>query len=312
MTRGFEGAVLAIHGGAGTITPDSLEHGRGRLFHAGLDAALAAGFAVWRSGGSCVDMVCAAVAVLEDDPSFNAGRGSVLTAEGRVEMDAALMRGVDRAAGAVAGVGTVRNPVLAARAVMESSPHVLLAGAGAERFALDNGCAAASADWFRTDHRVRQWERQRAVGTVSLSEDNHFGTVGAAARDRMGALAAATSTGGMTNKLPGRIGDAPVIGAGTWSDDATLALSATGHGEYFLRTGVGHAIHARVELLGESVDTAASVVVEGRLKEMGGDGGIVAISATGRAVWSFNCSGMYRGVVLEDGRRHTAILLEDA
>ena len=310
MTCGFDSAILVVHGGAGTITAESLAEGCADLFHSGLNAALAAGWDIWKSGGGSVDMVCAAVRVLEDDPLFNAGRGSVLNAEGRVEMDAAVMRGGDRAAGAVAGIAGIRHPVLAARAVMEHSPHVFIVGDGAVRFALGQGCEPASEDWFATEHRVSQWRRQHAAGTTSLSEDNHFGTVGAAGRDRAGRLAAATSTGGMTNKQVGRVGDAPVIGAGTWADDATIAISATGHGEYFLRAGVAHAIHARMELLGQSGDEAAAEVVEGRLHSMGGEGGVVGLTSTGRGVWSFNCSGMYRGVLFEDGRRMTAILRE--
>ncbi len=236
----------------------------------------------------------------------------MLNADGTVEMDAAVMRGHDRAAGAVAGLRTFRHPIAVARAVMETTPHVFLAGEGAERFAAATGCEHASADWFATRHRLEQWRIQHARGATSLSEDNHFGTVGAVARDSSGSLAAATSTGGMTNKLPGRVGDAPVIGAGTWAENGTVAISATGHGEYFLRAGAAHAIHARIELLGESVDLAAEHVVGVQLRAIGGDGGLVAITSKGRAVWALNCAGMYRGVLFSDGTRSTAILSGDS
>jgi beta-aspartyl-peptidase (threonine type) len=307
MVEVFPDAVLVVHGGAGTIRRSDLTPERDAVCRQGLAEALRAGQSSFESGGSALDVVEAAVRVLEDNPLFNAGRGAVLDASGVVSMDAAVMRGDDRAAGAVSGVRSVRNPVLAARLVMENTPHVLLAGDGADDFAVRSGLEIADPDYFRTEERVRQLEIQRARGTVSLSEDNKFGTVGAAARDGQGGLAAATSTGGMTNKMPGRVGDTPVIGAGTWAENRTCALSATGHGEHFLRCAAAHAVHARMELAGLGIGDALAAVVDGVLVDAGGDGGIIGIAADGTAALSFNCPGMYRGVLFADGTILTGI-----
>jgi beta-aspartyl-peptidase (threonine type) len=291
---------LVVHGGAGTMTPDSLNAAQQAAFHAGLAAALQAGQAVLEAGGSALDGVEAAVRVLEDDPLFNAGRGAVFTAEGRNELDAAIMDGATRAAGAVAGVTRTRNPVSLARAVMAHSPHVLLARDGADIFAIEQGLEQVEPGWFRTEERWQQLESMKAAaarGEALFDTNLKYGTVGAVARDRNGHLAAATSTGGLTGKRWGRIGDSPLIGAGTWADDRACAVSATGSGEFFIRVGAAHEIGARVRMLGETALHAAEAVVESELKAMGGDGGVIFVGADGSLGWSFNTPGMFRGAV---------------
>jgi beta-aspartyl-peptidase (threonine type) len=291
---------LVVHGGAGTMTPDSVSEGSQAAFHAGLAAALKAGQAVLEAGGSALDTVEAAVRVLEDDPGFNAGRGAVFTAEGRNELDAAIMDGATRAAGAVAGVTRTKNPVSLARAVMAQSPHVLLARDGADIFAIEQGLEQVEPGWFRTEERWQQLEAMKAAAArgESLFDTNlKYGTVGAVARDRNGHLAAATSTGGLTGKRWGRIGDSPLIGAGTWADDRSCAISATGSGEFFIRTAAAHEIGARIRMLGDSPQHAAESVVGGELKDMGGDGGVIFVGADGSLGWSFNTPGMFRGAV---------------
>lgn len=307
MVELFPNAVLAIHGGAGVIRREGLGPEREAACRAGLEAALRRGHDVYRTGGTALDIVEAAVCALEDNPLFNAGKGAVLDSTGHVSLDAAVMDGSLGSAGAVTGIRSVRNPVKAAMAVMEHTPHVLLYGDGATEFAANSGLELVPDAYFVTEERRRQWEVQRERGTVSLSEDNKFGTVGAAARDRDANLAAATSTGGMTNKRFGRVGDTPIIGAGTWADNRTLALSATGHGEHFMRCVAGHAVHSRMELLGVGIGDALSAVVDGILVESGGDGGMVALSADGTAGLAFNCPGMYRGVLLADGSLRVGI-----
>jgi beta-aspartyl-peptidase (threonine type) len=291
---------LVVHGGAGTMTPDSVSEGSQAAFHAGLAAALKAGQAVLEAGGSALDTVEAAVRVLEDDPGFNAGRGAVFTAEGRNELDAAIMDGATRAAGAVAGVTRTKNPVSLARAVMAQSPHVLLARDGADIFAIEQGLEQVEPGWFRTEERWQQLEAMKAAAArgESLFDTNlKYGTVGAVARDRNGHLAAATSTGGLTGKRWGRIGDSPLIGAGTWADDRSCAISATGSGEFFIRTAAAHEIGARIRMLGDSPQHAAESVVGGELKDIGGDGGVIFVGADGSLGWSFNTPGMFRGAV---------------
>jgi L-asparaginase / beta-aspartyl-peptidase len=292
------GFVLAVHGGAGTIAREDGESARVPLYHRGLAQALRRGHAVLAGGGSALDAATAAVVALEDDPLFNAGRGSVFTSAGTQEMDAAVMDGRDRRAGAVAGIIGPRNPVLAARAVMELSPHVLLVGDGALAFCRTHGIAFADPAYFFSEAR---WQQLQAHLAPRL-----HGTVGAVARDRDGNLAAATSTGGITGKLPGRVGDTPVIGAGTYADNATCAVSATGHGEIFIRWGAAFEIAARLRYAGEILDAAAPAVVE-MLRQQGGLGGLVAVDKDGRLALPFNCGGMYRGWVREDGVAHTAI-----
>jgi len=268
-----------------------------------LRRALAAGHDILTAGGSALDAVTQAVAALEDDPLFNAGRGSVFTAAGTQEMDASIMDGRDHRAGAVAGILGPRNPVLAARGVMEHSDHVLLIGEGALAFCREHRIAFAEPGYFSTDERRRELRdalEKRSRDAVGA------GTVGAVARDRNGNLAAATSTGGMTGKMTGRVGDSPIIGAGTYADNATCAVSATGHGEFFIRYGAGFEIATRMRHAGQSLQQAAQAVVEA-LAKFGGRGGVVAVDHTAALVLPFNTAGMYRGYVRADGAIHTAI-----
>lgn len=298
---------IAIHGGAGTLPRALMTSSQESAYRAGLAAALDAGYAVLDLGGTSLDAVTAAVRMLEDDPLFNAGRGAVLTHEGTVELDASIMDGRTLAAGAVAGVRHVRNPVDLARAVMEHSPHVMLIGAGAEEFALARGMALVPNDHFLTDTRKAQLGRVLAGDARPANELSALGTVGAVARDRAGNLAAATSTGGMTGKRHGRVGDTPIIGAGTYADNAVCAVSATGHGEYFIRAAVAHDICARVAYGGLTLAAAADAVVLDRLQKMGGEGGIIAIDAQGGVVTSFNSEGMFRGARTSGGTREISI-----
>jgi isoaspartyl peptidase/L-asparaginase-like protein (Ntn-hydrolase superfamily) len=265
--------------------------------------------------GSALDAVTEAVKALEDDPLFNAGRGSVFTSAGGHEMDAAIMDGRDKRAGAVAGICGPRHPILAARAVMETSPHVLLAGEGARQFCRDAGLEHVAADWFHTEARWQALQDElgrRSQGLADGGDDEarRHGTVGAVALDGRGNLAAATSTGGMTGKAAGRVGDSPIIGAGTWADNATCAVSATGHGEYFIRYAVAHEIASRLAWAGQCLDDACRQVVDDALQPVGGSGGLVAIDRRGAVCLRFNCAGMYRGFVQADGRLHTAIYRE--
>lgn len=292
------GWQLAIHGGAGGISRESLSVEREARMRAALAEALAAGSAVLAGAGDAVAAVVAAVIVLEDSPLFNAGRGAVFNAAGGNELDASLMRGSDLEAGAVAGVTRIRNPVLAAQAVLLNSPHVMLIGEGADQFARDQGLAQVLPDYFRTEERWQQLQRARqsgqGFGTLDADDPAH-GTVGAVARDVNGHLAAATSTGGMPNKRYGRVGDSPIIGAGTYADDRSCAVSATGHGEYFIRLAVARTLCALVEFGGVDLHAAAADVVGRRLTSLGGDGGVIAIDRGGTIVTEFNSSGMYRG-----------------
>jgi len=298
-----------VHGGAGTLRRDAMSAAAAAAYHAGLRRALESGRALLASGGSALDAVTAAVVALEDDPLFNAGRGAVFTAAGTQEMDAAIMEGRERSAGAVAGIFGPKNPILAARAVMEHSPHVLLIGEGALALCRTAGLVFADRDYFYTRARWRALQETLAGQAQGVVEDDaarRHGTVGAVARDRQGDLAAATSTGGMTGKMPGRVGDTPIIGAGTHADNASCAVSATGHGEFFIRFGVAHEIAARIAYRGEPLAEAARAVIDdvGRL---GGSGGLVAVSRAGELALPFNCVGMYRGYVKSDGIVYTAI-----
>jgi beta-aspartyl-peptidase (threonine type) len=268
-----------------------------------LRRALTAGREILAAGGSALDAVSEAVAVLEDDSLFNAGRGSVFTRAGTQEMDACVMDGSDRRAGAVAGVCGPRNPVLAARAVMERSHHVLLIGEGALTFCREQGLAFCEPGYF---HTAARWRELQRTLTHPGSIPPQYGTVGAVARDRCGNLAAATSTGGMTGKTPGRVGDTPIIGAGTYADNATCAVSATGHGEFFIRHGAAFEIAARLRHAGQSLERAARAVID-ELAAAGGSGGVVAVDRVGALVLPFNTAGMYRGHVREGSALHTAI-----
>lgn len=287
---------LAIHGGAGVIERDKLSPAQDKAIRAALKQALAAGSAVLDKGGSALDAVEAAIHVLEDDPHFNAGRGAVFTWEGRNELDAAVMDGRTRAAGAVAGVTATRHPVSLARAVMEKSDHVFLAGAGADAFSRAQKLEQADPAWFATPERRRQLETLKAKKLSAIDVDRKYGTVGAVARDANGHVAAATSTGGVTGKRWGRIGDAPVIGAGTYADDRACAVSATGAGEYFIREGVAHEICARIRFKGDSPKAAADAVMA-EVQALGGDGGVIVNTPSGTTAWSYNTPGMYRGRV---------------
>jgi beta-aspartyl-peptidase (threonine type) len=302
--------ALAVHGGAGTIKRSALTPELEAAHHAGLRTALQAGYTVLMAGGTAVDAATAAVVALEDDPLFNAGRGAVFTAAGAIEMDAAVMDGQDRAAGAVAGMMGPRNPVLAARAVMEHSDSVLLTGAGAIAFCRERGLAMESAEYFHTDRRWDALQRElhrRQTGAADTRDDaDRHGTVGAVARDLAGNLAAATSTGGMTAKRPGRVGDTPVFGAGTWAENGACAVSATGTGEVFIRYGAAHEIAARMRIGGQPLARAAADVVA-ELREQGGDGGVIAVDAAGRIAMPFNSHGMYRGSVDASGILRTSI-----
>ena len=268
---------------------------REQAARAALNRALEAGSEILARGGAALDAVQAAVQVLEDDPHFNAGRGSVFTHDGEVELDAAIMDGDGRRAGAVAAITRSRNPVAAARAVMEHSHHVLLAGPGADAFTLANGVEQVEPDYFHTAHRRSQLEKVREMGDGHFDADVKFGTVGAVARDTSGHVAAATSTGGLTGKRWGRIGDSPLIGAGTYADDRAGAVSATGSGEFYIREGVAHEICARLRLLEEDVQTAADVV-QAETRALGGVGGVIVVGADGTPAWSYNTPSMYRGV----------------
>jgi beta-aspartyl-peptidase (threonine type) len=290
------GWTLVIHGGSGSMTRGVLSAADDNAGRLGLAAALVAGGDVLRSGGSAVEAVEAAVRVMEDDPVFNAGRGSVFTAEGRIECDAAIMDGSDRTAGAVAGVRTTRHPVSLAREVMTNSAHVFLAGAGADSFARAHGIEAAEPAWFETAERRRQLDEILANPDAPFDSGMKYGTVGAVAVDSAGHVAAATSTGGLTGKRWGRVGDSPLIGAGTYADDRAAAVSCTGAGEFFIRLGVAHEICARVRLAELSVDDAAREMIA-ELGVMGGKGGLIAVGPDGIGTWDFNTPGMYRGRV---------------
>jgi beta-aspartyl-peptidase (threonine type) len=301
--------VLVIHGGAGVIRKN-LTPEKEKLARADLEAALNAGYSVLKDGGSSLDAVTKAIRVLEDSPRFNAGKGAVFTHEGRNELDSAIMDGATLRAGAIAGVHRVKNPVLLARAVMEKSPHVFLTGDGAETFAKTVGIELVEPDYFRTDERWQQLQEalkaEKNKQASSLGRAIHYGTVGAVALDRAGHLAAATSTGGMTNKRWGRIGDSPLIGAGTYAN-AHCAVSATGWGEYYIRAVAAHDICARVEYAKTPVAQAAREVVMDVIPKLGGDGGVIALDADGNFAMPFNTDGMYRGWVDREGKMHVAI-----
>lgn len=297
--------VIAIHGGAGTISPAEITPAEEAAVRQALEASLRSGQGILADGGSALDAVTAALVVLEDSPLFNAGRGAVFTHDGRNELDASVMRGSDLAAGAVGGVRYVKNPVLLARRVMEHSPHVLLTGDGALEFAIREGLALEPPEYFYTE---RRWHQLRDVRAGAPRPDpTRFGTVGAVALDRGGHLAAATSTGGTTNKRWGRLGDSPIIGAGTYATDAGCAVSATGDGEYFIRAVIAHDICARAEHGTATVAAAARAVIHGRLTEMGGQGGVIALDDTGRVSFEFNTVGMYRGSMTAGGEPWTAL-----
>ena len=307
--------VLVIHGGAGVVLADDLTPEKEKASRATLDAALLAGHSVLARGGKALDAVIAAIRILEDSPLFNAGKGSVLTAEGTVGMDASIMDGATRTAGACADVQHVKNPIELARLVMDRTPHVLLIGEGAEALAKEHGLPLMPAEYFITEHRklqlqrVQQQEKARKAGAkkAQLNSVESIGTVGAVALDKHGNLAAGTSTGGMVNKRFGRVGDSPVIGAGTYAHNLTCAVSGTGHGEFFLRGVVAYDIAAKMEYQGVTLTNAAADVVLRKLTAAGGRGGVIAVDAQGNVAMPFNTEGMYRGVIRPDGKPWTAI-----
>ena len=292
--------TLVIHGGCGAMRPDRLPPEQEERARAGLNAALDAGQAILLRGGEALDAVEAAARILEEEPAFNAGRGSVLSADGRVELDAAIMDGRDRRAGAVAGLTTTRAPISAARAVMEHSPHVLLTYDGADRFARERGLEQVANDWFITPQRRAQLERILAAGGAFDSAIK-YGTIGAVACDIHGHVAAATSTGGLTAKRWGRIGDSPLIGAGTYADDRAAAVSATGLGEAFIRGVAAHELAARIRLTGAGLQEALDAVLAD-IAALGGSGGLIAVAPSGEAAWGFTTPGMYRGRASAAGR----------
>ncbi|WDA11840.1 isoaspartyl peptidase/L-asparaginase family protein [Paracoccus marcusii] len=294
---------LAVHGGAGTILRNTMTDDLEARYHAGLRHALQAGRDVLAQAGSAMDAVTAAVCVLEDEPLFNAGRGAVFTSDGRQEMDAAVMDGATRKAGAVAGIMGPRNPILAARSVMERTDHVLLIGPNALQVARDAGLPFEDAPYFFTQQRwdaLQATLQMRRDGIDDTDPARRHGTVGAVARDAHGNLAAATSTGGMTAKSPGRVGDTPVIGAGTYADNETCAVSGTGHGEIFIRWHAAAEIAARMRHAGQTLADAAHHVVMEDLGSNDGSGGVIAVDAQGNLSLPFNCEGMYRGTVTQD------------
>jgi len=288
--------ALALHGGAGLIRRESLSATREAACRASLRAALEAGWAVLERGASAIDAVEATVIALEDDPLFNAGHGAVLAAGGGVELDAAIMCGRTRLAGAVTGATIPRNPVRAARAVMEHTPHVLLCGHGADAFVRERGLPTADLAWFRTAERLEQYREVAARGGFTLDHGGRdvYGTVGAVACDAHGHLAAATSTGGMVNKRPGRVGDTPIVGAGTYAWDDTCAVSGTGHGEPFVRLGVAGRVSALMELTGADITCAAHRTIHQDLATVHGQGGLIAVDRDGRICMPFNTGGMFR------------------
>lgn len=307
-----EKCAIVIHGGAGTFSRDNMTPELEQAHREVLAESLRAGHVILQSGGSALDAVEAAIVVLEDSPLFNAGRGSVFTHEETIEMDAAVMHGGLGSAGAVAAVTTIKNPVRAARAVMEKSAHVLLGGAGAEAFAKYAGCEMVDPTYFETEFRRAQLRKIQDQQKTLLDHDGggpdkKFGTVGAVALDKNGDLAAATSTGGMTNKRYNRIGDTPLIGAGTYADNATCAVSCTGHGEFFIRNVVAYDVSALMKYKGETLEQAAHHVINEKLRAVNGQGGLIGIDQTGNITMPFNTAGMYRGAIRVDGSIEVAI-----
>jgi L-asparaginase / beta-aspartyl-peptidase len=303
--------AIAIHGGAGAMPRHSVSIERATQYRASLSMALDAGFAILDRRGSSLDAVTTAVRMLEDDPLFNAGRGAALTRDGWAELDAAVMLGKEQKAGAVAAVRHVKNPVDLARRVMEKSRHVLLVGPGAEEFALEEGFALTPNLYFRTDERRGQLEQEQQGLSVSDLVPTPRGTVGAVALDANGDLAAATSTGGMTNKRQGRVGDSPIIGAGTYAKNGVCAASATGHGEYFIRAVAAYHICVTVEYRGLSLAQAVRETVHERVRALGGTGGIIAVDTHGHLVMDFSTEGMFRGARDSRGRHEVAIYRDE-
>lgn len=306
--------MLVVHGGAGTITRRNMTPELEQQYRAGMEQALRTGHAVLARGGSSLDAVEATVRVLEDNPLFNAGKGAVFTHEGKNELDASIMDGRTKMAGSVAGVTIIRNPITAARAVMEKSKHVMMVGRGAELFATKMGLEIVDPSYFWTERRWKSLQQEllkeqegKPQAALEGPDDRKFGTVGAVALDRDGNLAAGTSTGGTTNKQFGRVGDAPIIGAGTYAENESCAVSATGHGEFFIRWTVASDIAALVRYRGMSVEQAAHEVIHKKLAPVKGEGGVIALDTKGNFAMPFNSEGMYRGWVAADGVPHVLI-----
>lgn len=299
---------LVVHGGAGTILKQNMTPDAEKAYMAKLEEALRAGYQILRNNGSSLDAVEKCINILEDSPLFNAGKGAVFTSDGKNELDASIMDGKTLNAGAIAGVTTVKNPISLARIVMEESQHVMMSGSGAETFAANNGLDIVDPQYFYTERRWKQLEKIKHAAKVSslnggatYAFESKFGTVGAVALDRAGNLAAGTSTGGMTNKRYGRIGDSPIIGAGTYANNETCAISATGHGEYFIRSVVAHDISSLMSYKGMSLAEATNHVIMEKLGKLGGTGGVIAIDRQGNMAMPFNTEGMYRGYVNSEG-----------
>ena len=310
MSHAAVSPVLVIHGGAGVVKRD-MTPTKEKAVRAALEQALENGYARLKAGDSALDAVTAAIVVLEDDPHFNAGKGAVFTHDGKNELDAAIMDGSTLRAGAVAGVQRVKNPILLARAVMEHSPHVMLSGAGAEEFAKEQGIALVDPSYFRTDARWQQLQKALKEDAAKqphadVETAKHFGTVGAVALDAQGHLAAGTSTGGMTDKRWGRIGDSPIIGAGTYANEG-CAVSGTGWGEFYIRAVAAHSICMKVTQIRVPLKRAAAEVINQQIPSMGGNGGAIALDAEGHIAIPFNTDGMFRGWIGADGVPHVAI-----
>jgi beta-aspartyl-peptidase (threonine type) len=306
------GYTLTIHGGAGTILKEDMKPELEAAYLKGLDEALNAGYSLLEKGQSAIDAVLAATKSLEDNLLFNAGKGSVFAKDGSQEMDASIMDGQTLMAGAVAGVRNIRNPVELAYAVMTKSAHVMLIGKGAEDFAALNGIRTEPDEYFVSQFRYDQWKQVQGSDEATLDhnvkiKDRKFGTVGAAACDRHGNIAAATSTGGMTNKQWGRVGDSSIIGAGTYANNKTCAISCTGHGEMFIRAVTAYDVSCLMEYKGLSLQEAMDVVVHDKLMKINGEGGMIGVDAIGNAAMVFNSEGMYRGIRCSDGRREISI-----
>lgn len=308
MKQSTNKIALAIHGGAGTILPSLMTEEKQLMYENGLKQSLEAGYTILKNGGSSVDAVAEAVRVLEDFPLFNAGKGSVFNHVGKHEMDASIMDGSNLEAGAVSGIKNVKNPVLLAKKIMLHSEHVFLMGDGAENFAREHRLAFEEDAYFFEQGRFDQWQEALKEGVVQLDHsDKKFGTVGAVAKDQFGNLAAATSTGGMTNKKYGRVGDSPIIGSGTYANNDTCAISCTGHGELFIRSVVAFDISALMAYKGLSLEQACDEVVHRKLVKIHGEGGLIAIDKDGKICLPFNSEGMYRGWVNEQGEFNVRI-----
>ncbi|HKH60523.1 MAG TPA: isoaspartyl peptidase/L-asparaginase [Flavitalea sp.] len=324
LAQTIHNPVLVIHGGAGTILKKNISPEKEKAYTTSLEEALRKGYAILQNGGSSLDAVEAVVRTLEDNPLFNAGKGAVFTNEGKIELDAAIMNGKTLAAGSVAGVTTIKNPIAAARAVMEKSEHVMMIGRGAEQFAKQHGVTIVEPSYFHTEERWKSLEKIRRADSLKATSmrshgnnpndiipaetrDSKYGTVGAVALDKQGNLAAATSTGGMTNKKFGRVGDVPIIGAGTYANNATCAISCTGWGEFFIRLVMAKTVSDMMEYGKMSLNDAGSEMIMKKLPSMKGDGGLIGVDKSGNITMPFCTEGMYRGFIDRSGKMEIRI-----